>query len=115
MSVILENEQKNDVKQAIICSCLFGLVGMLGLGYMSLSIKDDATEVALVFPASFTEQQTLEAISKSQGAIVRFGATSNIIITSFEHSNHKEIINQTGAIAMINPKSSAACTTGERN
>jgi len=86
---------------------------MAGLIYMSLSVKSDENEIALVFPPNFSERQTLAAISNTEGAIVRFGGSSNIIITSFEGSNHYEILEKTGAIAIVNPRSTSACAITE--
>lgn len=102
-------ETAQERRQAMAASLLFGVFGIAAITWLSLRVTPDMENVALVFPPSFSADQTLEAVARADGRIARFGAAGNVVIANFMGLEADRIIEKTGALAAMNPLAPGAC------
>lgn len=103
-------QQPDHSNSAFLGALLFGLVGVIALGFLTMRVESDSTLITLVFPSDFSEGDALAAVIKAAGSPLNFGISSNILIAKFDHSNHDQILEGTGASLILPPNIPGICS-----
>ncbi|MDX1737092.1 MAG: hypothetical protein R3261_02585 [Alphaproteobacteria bacterium] len=106
----MSNGVNKSTTMPLAAAILFGLFGVLAIVGLSMVQKEGAEIRALVFPPSYKEDQVAAAVFAADGKIIRFGATSNMVVASFKEKNNRTVLNQTGAVAALDPQSVEGCS-----
>lgn len=101
----------SEESKAIVMALIFGMIGVLALGWVATKASDSQQPIALVFPSWFEKDQSFAAISQADGTLIRYGATDNVIIAQFRDLSLDDIKNVTGAIGILDPLAAASCST----
>lgn len=88
------------------CVCLFMFMIVPALTYLA---PTDKREVAVIFPFTYSAQQTFAQISKTDARIIRSGLSDNILIVAPQSAGFAKQIKTLGAWFLVDPLFIGAC------
>ena len=107
------NHKRNETFWAIFGSVVFAFVGLIGVAIASYSVPVQSKTMAVILPVTFNEQDSFDTISKLNGSILRFGATSNVVIAHFNDKTPEDVLIQSDVISVLNPVSIRSCISAD--
>lgn len=71
----------------------------------------DEGPVAIIFPFSFSQSESFSALLQTDARLIRYGATSNIMIVESQTQTFSDDIKKLGAWAVVNPLGLGGCSS----